>query len=188
MRGLIAALILGGVAAGAPARAEVEQATPVMFDIEQNLTIDAPVQQVWDTLRSPQKWWSHDHTYTDNSANLYLDSQATGCFCEKIPGKGSVEHGRIVFIQAPRALRLSAALGPLQAEAVTGTLTIVLAPEGDKATKVSLAYIVSGYAKGGLDAIAPKVDDVLAVQMKGLKTAAEAPPAPAPADEGEAKK
>ncbi|MFX8242776.1 hypothetical protein ABTL31_18610, partial [Acinetobacter baumannii] len=72
----------------APARAEVVQATPGMFEINQELVVDAPATQVWDTLRSPQNWWSHDHTYTDDSANLYLDSQATGCFCEKIPGRG----------------------------------------------------------------------------------------------------
>lgn len=169
---------VGLLASAAPA--EVVQATASGFEIKQQVTIDAPLQQVWDTLRAPQRWWSHEHTYSDDSKNLYLDSQATGCFCERLPdAKGSVEHARIVYIQPPRMIRLDGALGPLQAEAVKGTLTFKLDPEGDNATKVTMSYVVGGYVRAGADTLAPKVDEVLAVQLAGLKAAAEAPP---PAD------
>lgn len=161
----------------APARAEVASATPTTMDIHQAVTIDAPIQQVWDTLRSPQRWWSKEHTYSDDAANLYLDGQATGCFCERFPDrKGSVEHARIVYIQAPRMIRLSGALGPLQAEAVIGTLTFKLYQEGSNATRLTLEYLVSGYVRAGADTLAPKVDQVLALQVANLKTAAEASP------------
>jgi len=167
----------------APSAAEVVASTPTTMNIHHVLTIDAPIQQVWDTLRAPQRWWSKEHTYSGDSANLYIDAQATGCFCERLPGhKGSVEHGHILYVEAPRMMRLSAALGPLQAEAVTGTLTFKLDPEGSNATRVTLDYVVSGYVRAGADTLAPKVDEVLGLQIAGLKAAAEAPPPADPAD------
>ena len=164
------------------AAAEVAEAAPDHFVVGQTVTIAAPIERVWATLRSPQKWWDKEHTYSGDSANLYLDSQATGCFCEKLPGKGSVEHGHIVYVEPPRALRLRTALGPLQREGVDGALTITLDSQSE-GTKVTLAYVVGGFARAGLDKLAPKVDEVLAVQMAHLKEAAEAAP---PADEAQA--
>jgi hypothetical protein len=72
-------------------------------------------------------------------------------------------------------IRMTGALGPLQAEGVNGTLAIVLTPEGAKATRVTLTYVVGGYIRSGGEALAPKVDEVLAQQMLGLKSAAETP-------------
>jgi uncharacterized protein YndB with AHSA1/START domain len=173
---LLTALALLPLAA--PANADVVQATPGGFEIKQVVTVDVPIAHAWETLRAPQKWWSKEHTYSDDSANLYLDAQATGCFCERMKDKGSVEHARIVYIAPGRMIRLVGALGPLQAEAVTGTLTFRLDPEGSNATRVTLTYVVGGYVRAGADTLAPKVDEVLAVQMLGLKSAAEAAPEP----------
>lgn len=177
MRSIILPAGLFALAMAAPADAEVVSSSPTTIDIHDSMTIDAPIKQVWETLRAPQRWWSKEHTYSDDAANLYLDSQATGCFCERLPDhKGSVEHARIIYIEAPRMIRLTGALGPLQAEAVVGTLTFKLDPEGSNATKVTLDYVVSGYVRIGADKIAPKVDDVLGIQLAGLKKAAEVPP------------
>ncbi len=174
MRFLIPTLIIASIAS--PATADVVAATPTTFEIDQQVTIDAPLDKVWDTLRSPQKWWSKDHTYSDDSANLYLETQAGGCFCERLPDNGSVEHAHIVYIQPPRMIRLKGALGPLQAEAVDGTLSFKLDAESPTATRLTLVYIVSGYVRAGADTMAPKVDDVLALQLSNLKAAAELPP------------
>lgn len=179
MRHWAAGLILGALALApvqAPLRAEVLEASPQHFVIEQSVSIAAPLERSWAALRAPQRWWDKEHTYSGDSANLYLDAQATGCFCEKLPGKGSVEHGHIVYVQPPRALRLRTALGPLQAEGVDGALTITLAPEGE-GTKLTLSYVVGGFARLGLEKLAVKVDEVLAVQLAHLKAAAEAAPA-----------
>lgn len=163
-----------GLFGAAPAAADVVATTPTSFEIGQTIVIDRSPAQVWDMLRAPQKWWNKDHTYSGDSNNLYLDSQATGCFCERLPGGGSVEHGRIVYLQPQKIMRLNAALGPLQAEAVTGTLTWTLAAEGENATRIKLSYVVGGHIRGGAEAIAPAVDEVMAVQMLRLKTATEA--------------
>ena len=162
-----------------PAAAEIVQSSATMFEVSQTVTADAPLQQTWDVLKAPQKWWSADHTYSGKVDNLYLDAQASGCFCERLDAKGSIEHLRITYIQPPRMIRFSGSLGPLAAEAVTGTLTIKLDSEGAAATKVTLTYLVAGHVRAGAEALAPKVDEVLAQQMLGLKSAAEAAPAAA---------
>jgi uncharacterized protein YndB with AHSA1/START domain len=171
---MIAPLLLA-----APAAAEVVAATPAGFEVTETATIAATPDQVWPVLVAPQRWWSKDHTYSGDAANLYLDTQATGCFCEKLAGKGSVEHARIVYIHPPSTLRLRGALGPLQQEAVVGTLTITLAPDGDSGTKVMFDYVVGGYVRAGAGSLAPVVDTVLGQQLAGFKAAVEAPAPPA---------
>lgn len=161
------------------AQAEVVQSSPAGFELKQVVTADAPLDQTWAALVAPQRWWSKEHTYSGKSENLYLDAQATGCFCERLADKGSVEHMRIVYIQPPRMIRLAGALGPLQAEGASGSLAIVLASEGSNATRITLSYVVGGYIRKGAEAVAPQVDEVLAQQMVGLKSAAETPAEPA---------
>jgi uncharacterized protein YndB with AHSA1/START domain len=162
------------------AAGEVTAAAPTSFVLESSVTADAPIGQVWDTLRSPQRWWNPEHTYSGDSANLYLDAQATGCFCERTPkDKGSIEHAHVVYVAPGRMIRMVGGLGPLQAEAVTATLSLKLDAQGAGATKVTMTYVVGGHMRQGGEALAPLVDRVLAEQLTRLKAAAEAGP---PAD------
>src|SRR3546814_3340582 len=85
---------------------------------------------------------------------------------------GSVEHARVIHAAPDRQLRLSGALGPLQAEAVTGTQTFDIAPSG-KGVRVVMRYVFGGYIRMGAARIAPVVDKVLAEQLSGLQRAAE---------------
>ena len=166
-----------------PASAEVTALTPASFVIESSVTADVPIAQVWETLRSPQRWWNPEHTYSGDSANLYLDAQATGCFCERTPkDKGSIEHAHVVYVAPGRMIRMVGALGPLQAEAVTATLSFKLDAQGAGATKVTMTYVVGGHMRQGGEALAPLVDKVLGDQLARLKSAAEAGP---PVDIGE---
>lgn len=158
---------------GAAARAEVVQSSAAGFEVRQVVTVAAPIARVWTTLVAPRLWWDKDHTYSDDSANLSLDERAGGCFCEKLVNKGSVEHMRVVYIQPPQMIRMTGALGPLQAEAADGTMAITLAKDG-AGTQVTLRYVAGGYIRAGADQLAPKVDEVLGVQLARLKAAAEA--------------
>lgn len=181
VRTLLAATLPVASLATAPARADIVQATPAGFEIKQVVTVDAPVATTWAIVLQPRLWWDHDHTYSDDSANLTMESTAPGCFCEAIPKtRGSVEHGHIIYIQPPRMIRMTSALGPLQAEAVTGTLTFRLDPETETTTRITIDYVVGGYVRAGVDTLAPKVDEVLATQLVGLKTAVEGGAGPAP--------
>lgn len=37
-------------------------------------------------LGQPGRWWSREHSDSGDAANLSLEQQAGGCFCEKISG------------------------------------------------------------------------------------------------------
>lgn len=163
----------------APAVAEVTASSPTSFVVEQTVTIDVPIDKAWETLRAPQSWWDPEHTYSGEAKNLYMDAQATGCFCERMADKGSVEHGHIVYVAPGRMIRMVGALGPLQAEAVTGTLSFKLDKEGGAATKLTMSYVVGGYMRQGGETLAPLVDKVMGIQLVRLKAAAEMPAAPA---------
>jgi uncharacterized protein YndB with AHSA1/START domain len=182
LRTAIAAVLLAIVTTSATA--DVVKAEATGFVVEKTVTIDATPDAVWETLRAPQRWWSKEHTWSGDSANLYIDSQATGCFCEKLPGRGSVQHARLIFVDKGKMLRMEGAFGPLQGEAIVATLTFELSPDGDKATNVKMTYIAGGYSPTGFEKLAPLVDGVFGTQLDGLKTAAEAPPPDAigPAD------
>ncbi len=89
----------------------------------------APPEKVWDTIARPSLWWSKDHTYSGDSANISWDTRPGGCWCEKLDG-GAVEHGRTLYAVRGKTLRRSDAFGPLQSGAVTATMTFALKPEG----------------------------------------------------------
>ncbi|PNQ00773.1 SRPBCC family protein [Sphingobium sp. SA916] len=169
--------IWAGVTMAAPVHSAVTGSSDHGFAVENSVHISADAATVYRLLGQPGRWWNGQHTYSGDAANLSLDPVAGGCFCEKVPGKdgrpGSVEHGRVIQAQPDRQLRLSGALGPLQAEAVTGTLTFDIAPDGEGA-RVGMSYVVGGYLRTGAAGIAPIVDRVLAEQLQGLKRAAEA--------------
>src|SRR3546814_9638594 len=96
-------------------------------------------------LRMPQSWWSKEHSWSGDAANFWLDSQAGGCFCEKLPdvgsGVGSVQHARVLFSKPNEMLRLSGAFGPLQGEALDATLTIQIRSEEHTSELQSLMRI-----------------------------------------------
>ena len=74
---------------------------------------------------------------------------------------------RVIYARNNKMLRLSGALGPLQGEAVTGTLTMLLQPQGDS-TVVRFTYKVGGYMEFPVDQIAPAVDGVIGEQLARL--------------------
>ena len=161
----LAALLL---ALAAPAAAEVKSATPTGFEVQSTLVVGATPEQTYIMLGRIGQWWGKDHTYSGDGANLSLDLRAGGCFCERLKGRGSVEHMRVVYAEPGKRLRLHGGLGPLQAEAVAGTLTWTLkaVPGG---TEVTQSYVVGGFVRGGADKLAAPVDMVLGQQLQGLQ-------------------
>lgn len=123
-------------------------------------------------LHDVGKWWNAKHSYSGDSANLSIDARPGGCFCEKLPGDGGVEHARIIALIPGSLVRMSGAFGPLQASGLVGTLTWKFT-QTDGGTKVEMTYIVGGYIQGGLEPIAPAVDGVLRDQLERLKVYAE---------------
>jgi len=181
------------IAASVPAQAEVVALADNGFVVRHAVTVAADPDSAYQMVRMPDQWWSKDHSWTGNAANFYMDAQAGGCFCELIPEqgegperrlRGSVQHMRILYADRGKILRLSGALGPLQSEALTGTLTILFTPQ-DGGTQISFEYVVGGYARFGMADVAPAVDGVLGQQLARLAELLGTPgdPATAPADE-----
>lgn len=168
-----------------PASAEVVAANDAGFVIKLSAEAQAPKADAWKVLTAPARWWSGTHTYSGDAANLWIDAQATGCFCEKLPRPkdapdtqriGSVEHMHVVYAD-PQAgvLRMTGGLGPLQQDAGSGTLTITLKQEGE-GTRIDWVYAVSGLVVLKPQEIAPLVDKVLAEQLERLAGQAVPPP------------
>ncbi|HVR92133.1 MAG TPA: SRPBCC family protein [Novosphingobium sp.] len=195
-------IVIGLIAAAAfaaPAQGEVLQKSDAGFVTRATATVAKPPLEAWLALIAPAKWWNKAHSWSGDSANLYLDPQATGCFCEFMPfpkdapagtRRGSVEHMHVIYADPGKVLRMSGSLGPLQSEALNATLTVTLKPvEGG--TRILFEYVVGGYMRFKTDEIAPAVDGVMSEQLGRLaaylgpvgEAAPEAvpePPAPEP--------
>ena len=169
-----AALLSGAGPAAVPAQAKVIDQSDIGFTVAHTAQVAATPDDVWKMLRLPDKWWSKDHSWSGDAANFWLDSQAGGCFCEKLPGPdgtaGSVQHARIIFAKPNELMRLSGAFGPLQGEAVTGTLTIQIKPTAT-GSAIRFDYVVGGYMRFKVSDVAPGVDKVLGEQLVGLAKA-----------------
>jgi len=154
------------IAATAPARAEISEQSESGFTVSFKQRVAATPDQVWAALVQPSRWWSKDHSWSNDAKNFSLDPQAGGCFCERWGGN-SVEHARVIFVKPGAQLRLSGALGPLQGEALTGVLTFSLKADG-KATIITADYVVGGHARFPLKDVASAVDGVIGAQVKTL--------------------
>lgn len=179
-RRLIVIAGIATVAASAPAMAEVAAATDSGFALHYETTTQVAADAAWAAFARPDLWWNDEHTYSGDASNLVVEPFAEGCFCETIPATisasaGSVEHMRVVYADPRgRTLRLDGALGPLQAEALTGTLTMVAEPAGDgEGTKITWDYVVGGYSRTPLTDFAPVVDTVIGEQFSRLVASLE---------------
>lgn len=180
--GATLALALGFAGLASPAQAKVAEVSDRGFVIRHIVQVPASAEEVWAVLVKPSEWWDSAHTWSSSAANLSIDPRAGGCFCEILPNtaspkaapRGSVEHMRVIYAERPRALRMSGALGPLQADAASGILTVQLKPgengPGEKGggTQILLEYVVGGYVRTPFEKLAPAVDGVLGEQVRRL--------------------
>ncbi|WP_298334049.1 SRPBCC family protein [uncultured Erythrobacter sp.] len=169
-------------ASASPALAEVAEANEDHFITRSEAVVEANAKETWLALISPAGWWSSEHTWSADSANLKLTPQAGGCFCETIPEvdepgritlEGSVEHMRVIQAYPEVALRMSGALGPLQSEPVSGVLTIALSDaeegeDGSARTRIVWEYNVGGKMRYPIPDISRAVDGVMTLQLTRL--------------------
>jgi hypothetical protein len=162
---ILAAALL---AALAPlARAEVVETSANTLKIKQIATVRATPAKAWQAMLDIGGWWSGEHTYSGNAANLRLEPRAGGCWCETLPNGGGVEHMHVVYFAPPTRVTMTGGLGPLQTAGVAGSMTLQVTPKGTGA-EIALLYNVGGYDPGGLAAVAPGVDSVLTEQFARL--------------------
>lgn len=162
------------------AHAELSGVSPSGFVVNYRQELKASTDGAWRSIVALPRWWNPQHSWSGQAANMSLDAQAGGCFCERWTDASgaahSVQHGQVVMVHTGRVIRLFAALGPLQELAVNGVLTIVAgAGVGSEAGKnfLRISYRVSGGAEAGLDQLAPAVDKVIGEQYRRLKALIE---------------
>ncbi|MEP1422387.1 MAG: SRPBCC family protein [Erythrobacter sp.] len=181
-RSLVVAIGAVLAASASPVLAEVVEVHDDHFITRNEAIVDASAKEAWLALISPARWWSGEHTWSADAANLKLTPQAGGCFCETIPEvnepgrftlQGSVEHMRVIQAYPEVALRMSGALGPLQSEPVTGILTIAMSDvepgeDGSERTRIVWEYNVAGKMRYPLPVISQAVDGVMTLQLTQL--------------------
>src|SRR5713226_7234235 len=134
----------------APLRGEVIESTAAGFLARNTAAINAGVGD----------WWDPAHTFSHDARNLSVDAKPGGCFCERLPDGGGVQHMSVVYASPGKLLRLTGAIGPLQEAALAGTMTWNLLQAGG-GTTVELIYTVGGFRAGGFRDIPTVVDGVL---------------------------
>ena len=178
-----AALVLGSAA---PAHAEVKDAAPGGFTVENTVVVPVDATTAWSALVGEvDAWWPKDHSWWGADSRLSIEPRAGGCFCE-ISGDRQAQHMAVTFVEPGKLLRMTGGLGPLQGMGLHGALEFRLEPvEGEAApsTRITMYYRAGGYSPDDLSAFAPVVDQVQAQQLGGLaEHLRRAPPTPEPAD------
>jgi uncharacterized protein YndB with AHSA1/START domain len=157
----------------APLRGEVIESTAAGFLVRNTAAINAPPAKVYAALTDGVGgWWDPAHTFSHDARNLSLDAKPGGCFCERLPDGGGVQHMRVVYASPDTLLRLTGAIGPLQEAALVGTMSWNLLQTGG-GTTVELSYTVGGFRAGGFRDLATVVDGVLRGQLTRLKAFVE---------------
>ena len=156
-------------------KAEVTFRDDFGFTVNHSIETGAAPYVVYRTLTSHvDQWWSGEHSWTGDAANLYMKIERGGCFCERLPENGRVEHLRIIYLEPGKEIRFDGALGPLQSMAVDGRMIWKIEPQ-EEGSRVSFTYKVFGHPEGGLAGIAPAVDGVIGEQLKRLGERLERP-------------
>lgn len=169
----IAAMLVAACAFPAPAVAEVRSSGPSGFELEHRTDTRLESAQLYRLVTDIGRWWSSDHTYSGNAANLSLAVQPGGCWCEKLPNGGGVEHMRVAYVEPGKKLVLTGSLGPLLYEATSGVMQWTVQPREGGGSTLVMNYRVAGFHKGDGARLAPLVDQVLGAQVKSLHKFAE---------------
>lgn len=148
--------------------AEVVASDDYSFTVRHSITVEADPFVVYRTMTSHiDQWWNKDHSWSGDADNLYMEVEQGGCFCERLPDGGRVEHLRIIYFAPGKELRFDGALGPLQTMAVQGRM-IWKIESVEAGSTISFSYRVFGHTDGGLSGIAPAVDGVIGEQLTRL--------------------
>jgi len=177
MHRLVAGVSLASALALAPLRsvdAEVVAAERNGFITRATVSIGAEPEQVFTRFAEIGRWWNDAHTWSGKATNMSIALAPDGCWCEKLPNGGFIEHGRLIYLDRSKVLRFRAALGPLHEAAALGTMTVTFEPEQGGKTKLTLTYAAMLFQPGqGAAPLAPLVDQVMKEQVDRLKASFE---------------
>lgn len=150
------------------AHAEIVAEADSGLSLRETVHVAATPDKAYAALIRPSQWWSSEHSFSGDAANMTLDAKAGGCWCETLADGGSVLHMTVVNADPGKVLRMRGALGPLQGEGVDGAMTFKLKAAGG-GTDITLTYNMAGWMKDGFKSVAQAGDSVLGEQVARLK-------------------
>jgi hypothetical protein len=143
------------LAVSTPAAAEVVSRSTDSFALWFGVPVEDGPEDIRATVAALPEWWDPAHTYTGDAANLSLDLEPGGCWCETLADGTTFQHGRVIFV-APDRVTLKAPLGPLNGKATLAELTIAVDHGSRRWIRVEFAV-----AGPGLGALADPVNEVM---------------------------
>lgn len=160
-------LIVAGLTLGVAgqASASITNLTPNTFISSHMMQFEGltPETAYRDFVALP-RWWDPSHSYSGKASAIRLRARAGGCWCERLPDGGSVEHMRVQLVQPGKRLVMFGGLGPLMFQGIAGTMDVTFSQTHGGRTLVSIEYRVAGFAYNNAEKNAPLVDKVLAEQ------------------------
>ena len=169
MTAMKTALVLGLLLGAASAHAELSQVGEGGFTTTHSTEVAAAPDMAWLQLTDHiSEWWNADHSWSGDADNLYVEARAGGCFCERLPDGGWVEHLRLIYLAPGAEMRFDGALGPLVQMGLRGTMIWRIEAAEGSGSRITFTYIVHGFLPDGFGAIAPAVDGVIGEQLERL--------------------
>ena len=159
-----------------PASAEVVSSNGHGLHVRQTVRLVVPQQSAYASFSNIGGWWDNDHTYSGAGSNMSLAVAPGGCFCERVPEGGGIEHMRVTYVKPGERIVLTGSLGPLLYEATSGVMDLQFKRIAGGA-EVVMDYKAAGFANADAQKFAPLVDQVLAEQMKRFREFARKQPA-----------
>jgi uncharacterized protein YndB with AHSA1/START domain len=156
----------------AAAQAEVVHSESHGFEVSRSVDLARSPAEALTAFTQVANWWSKDHTYSGDPANLSLDARPGGCFCERFPGGGGIEHMRVTYFEPGQFLILTGALGPLLHEAVAGVMRVQVEKIAG-GSRLTIDYRAAGFANGGAGKMAPRVDAMLGESINRYRSYAD---------------
>ena len=161
--------------ASAPAGAEVVGSSANGFEISHTVNLVAKPEVAFAAFGNVAAWWTAEHTYSGSPKNLTMALSPGGCFCERFPNGGGIEHMRVTYVDPNKRIVLTGSLGPLLFEATSGVMDVQVKSRGG-GSQLVLNYRAAGFHKGGAAATAPLVDKVLGEQLRRYRAFVTARP------------
>lgn len=162
------AMVPIALALASPASAEVVSASSNGFEVRETVNVASSPAEAFAAFGRVGSWWDPQHSYSGSAANLRLDAEPGGCFCESLPNGGGVQHMRVTYVAPGKRIVLTGSLGPLLFLSTTGVMDVKFDAAAN-GTQITVDYRAAGFFNGGADKIAPAVDQVLSGQVNRLK-------------------
>ena len=136
---------------GASMSTPVQNQAVQVQEIEQEISINASVEQTFASLLDFNGWWSHRYARIPDS--LRFEAKVGGRFWETRDGteENGILWGTVTSIEPGDHISLQGNIG--MAGAVLGTVTICTLPQDDGTTRVTISHqfmgnVPDGYAEG----------------------------------------